>query len=157
MFDDDDDDDDDAEETKYLCDYVLDGVDKTNILFKHELVDETTKKPSPPEPLPTFLDILLPKYKNSENLAKIFFKKYQKLRRNKKMVKKARKKALQKLKNAKAKYVQTDDAKTVNNDNDVNIDDLFTVEQNSDTEINLADKRTPLSSVAQQQAKMTIK
>ena len=93
-----DDDDDDAEETKYLCDYVLDGVDKTNILFKHELVDETTKKPSPPEPLPTFLDILLPKYKNSENLAKIFFKKYQKLRRNKKMVKKARKKALQKLK-----------------------------------------------------------
>ena len=152
-----DDDDDDAEETKYLCDYVLDGVDKTNILFKHELVDETTKKPSPPEPLPTFLDILLPKYKNSENLAKIFFKKYQKLRRNKKMVKKARKKALQKLKNAKAKYVQTDDAKTVNNDNDVNIDDLFTVEQNSDTEINLADKRTPLSSVAQQQAKMTIK
>ena len=155
MFDDDD--DDDAEETKYLCDYVLDGVDKTNILFKHELVDETTKKPSPPEPLPTFLDILLPKYKNSENLAKIFFKKYQKLRRNKKMVKKARKKALQKLKNAKAKYVQTDDAKTVNNDNDVNIDDLFTVEQNSDTEINLADKRTPLSSVAQQQAKMTIK
>ena len=73
------------------------------------------------------------------------------------MVKKARKKALQKLKNAKAKYVQTDDAKTVNNDNDVNIDDLFTVEQNSDTEINLADKRTPLSSVAQQQAKMTIK
>ena len=156
MFDDDDD-DDDAEETKYLCDYVLDGVDKTNILFKHELVDETTKKPSPPEPLPTFLDILLPKYKNSENLAKIFFKKYQKLRRNKKMVKKARKKALQKLKNAKAKYVQTDDAKTVNNDNDVNIDDLFTVEHNSDTEINLADKRTPLSSVAQQQAKMTIK
>ena len=69
------------------------------------------------------------------------------------MVKKARKKALQKLKNAKAKYVQTDDAKTVNNDNDVNIDDLFTVEHNSDTEINLADKRTPLSSVAQQQAK----
>ena len=71
------------------------------------------------------------------------------------MVKKARKRALQELK--KTKYVQTDDAKTVNNDDDVNIDDLVTVGYNSDTEINLADKATPLSSAAQQQAKMTIK
>ena len=71
------------------------------------------------------------------------------------MVKKARKRALQELK--KTKYVQTDDAKTVNNDDDVNNDDLVTVGYNSDTEINLADKATPLSSTAQQQAKMTIK
>ena len=68
-------DDDDAQETKNLCDYVLDGIDKTNILFKLELVDETTKKPSPSEPLPTFSGILLPKYKNREKLAQKNFKK----------------------------------------------------------------------------------
>ena len=50
-----------------------------------------------------------------------------------------------------------DNAKTVNYGNDVNIDDLVTVWCNSDTEMNLADKRTPLTSVAQQQAKRIIK
>ena len=64
------------------------------------------------------------------------------------MVKKAEKRALQDLKTAK--YMQTDD-------DDVNIDDVATVGYNSDTEMNLADKRTPPTSVAQQQAKRTIK
>ena len=71
------------------------------------------------------------------------------------MVKKAEKKALQELK--KAKYIQTDDAKTVNYDNDVNVDDLATVGYNSDMEMNIEDNRTPPTSVAQQQAKKIIK
>ena len=53
--------------------------------------------------------------------------------------------------------MQTDNTKTVNYGNDVNIDDLTTAGCNSDTEMNLADKKTPLTSVAQQQAKRIIK
>ena len=53
----------------------------------------------------------------------------------------------------KAEYIQTDDSKAVNYDDDINIDDLAIVGYNSNTEMNLADKRTPPTNVAQQQAK----
>ena len=71
------------------------------------------------------------------------------------MVKKAGKRAFEELR--KAKYMQTDDAKTVNYEDEVNIDDLLTVGYNSNTEMNLADKRTPATSFGQQQAKRIIK
>ena len=71
------------------------------------------------------------------------------------MMKKAGKRALQELK--KAKYIQSDDAKTVNYDDDINIDDSTTAGYNSDTEIDIADNRTLSTSVAQQQAKRIIK
>ena len=71
------------------------------------------------------------------------------------MVKKAGKRAFEELR--KAKYMQTDDAKTVNYEDEVNIDDLPTVGYNSSTERNLADKRTPATSFGQQQAKRIIK
>ena len=64
-------------------------------------------------------------------------------------VKRASKKAIKELK--KAKNLQTDDGKTVNYDDDANIDDLSTIGYNSDTENMLT---TPLVSVAQQQAKI---
>ena len=35
-------DDDDAQETKNLCDYMLNHVDQNDILFKHKPVDYTT-------------------------------------------------------------------------------------------------------------------
>ena len=70
-------------------------------------------------------------------------------------MKKAGKRALQELK--KAKYIQTDDAKTVNYDDDINIDDSATVGYNSDREIDVADNGTLSTSVAQQQAKRIIK
>ena len=63
-------DDDDEQETKQLCDYVLDDVDQNDILFKQELIDGTPNYPSSPEPLTTFSDILLKKNKNMEKLAK---------------------------------------------------------------------------------------
>ena len=47
------------------------------------------------------------------------------------MVKKAGKRAFEELR--KTKYMQTDDAKTVNYDDEVNIDDLPTVGYNSNT------------------------
>ena len=71
-------DDDDAQETKNLCDYVLDNVEQNNILFKHKPEDDTPNYPSPPEPLPTFSDILLPKDKSREKQTKKKKKKYQK-------------------------------------------------------------------------------
>ena len=71
------------------------------------------------------------------------------------MVKKAGKRAFEELR--KAKYMQTDDAKTVNYDDEVNVDDLPTVGYNSNTEMNLAYKRTPATSFGQQQAKRIIK
>ena len=71
------------------------------------------------------------------------------------MVKKAGKRAFEELR--KAKYMQIDDAKTVNYGDEVNIDDLPTVGYNSNTEMNLADKRTPATSFGQQQAKRIIK
>ena len=71
------------------------------------------------------------------------------------MVKKAGKRAFEELR--KAKYMQTDDAKTVNYEDEVNIDDLPTVGYSSNTEMNLADKRTPATSFGQQQAKRIIK
>ena len=70
-------------------------------------------------------------------------------------VKKPGKSALYELK--KAKNIQTGHAKTVNYNDDVNIDDLATVGYDSDTEMNLLDKRTPPTSVVQQPAKRIIK
>ena len=77
---------DHAQETKILCDYVLDNVDQNDILFKYEPAGDTWNYHSPPETLLLFSDILLPKNKNREKLAKKFFKKYQELRRKRKMV-----------------------------------------------------------------------
>ena len=71
------------------------------------------------------------------------------------MVKKAGKRAFEELR--KTKYMQTDDAKTVNYDDEVDIDDLPTVGYNSNTEMNLADKRTPATRFGQQQAKRILK
>ena len=50
------------------------------------------------------------------------------------------------------KCIQTDDAKTDNYDDDININDLAMVCYNSDMEMSLTDKRIPSTSIAQQQA-----
>ena len=56
--------------TKNLHNYALDDIDQNNILFKHEPVDDTPNYSSPPDPLPTFSDIMLPKNKNRGKLVK---------------------------------------------------------------------------------------
>ena len=58
-----------------------------------------------------FSNTLLPKNKNRGKLAPQKIKKYQKLRQNGEMVKKAGKRALPELQ--KAKYIQADDEKTM--------------------------------------------
>ena len=118
-------DDDDTQETKNICDYVLDDLDTNDVLLKHVPVDDTPNYPSPPDPLPNFSDILLPKNKSKEKVAKKIKKKYQKMRQNRDRVKKAAKNAIQKLQ--KARYIQTDDTQTVNYNDDVTIDSLTTV------------------------------
>ena len=151
-------DDDDAQETKNLCDYVLDDVEQNNILFKHKPKDDTPNYPSPPEPLPTFSDILLPKNKNREKQTKKKKKvpKTEKLgkRQNREMVKKNRKKSPSRTKRGQIYTNQW--RKNCNYDDGVNIDDLATVGYNRNTEMNLADKRISPTSVAQQQTKKII-
>ena len=72
------------------------------------------------------------------------------------MMKKAGKRALLERKNAK--YIQIDDATTVNYSDDVNIDDLATIGYNSDTETDtdIVDNGTLPTSDEQQQAKKII-
>ena len=128
---------------------------KTIFCLKHEPAYDTPNYLSTSEPLSTFSDILLPKNKDREKVAKRIKNKCQKLKRNREIVKKNREKSPSGTK--KAEYIQTDDSKAVNYDDDINIDDLAIVGYNSNTEMNLADKRTPPTNVAQQQAKRIIK
>ena len=156
-------DNDNRQETKKICDYILDDTDINDVLFEYVPVDDTLNYPSPPDSLPSFSDILLPKNKSKKKAAKKIFKKYQKMRQNRDRVKKAAKKAIQKLK--KARYIQTDDTQTVNYNVDVNTDDLTTVGYTSDAEIeNLSNaeavdytNNNTANSVTQQQAKRIIK
>ena len=151
-------DDDDAQETKNLCDYVLDNVKQYNILFKHKPEDDTPNYPSPPEPLPTFSDILLQKDKSREKQTK----KKKKSTKNGKIGKKAeqgdgeknRKKSPSRTK--RGQIYTNHWRKNCNYDDGVNIDDLTTVGYNRNTEMNLADKRISPTSVAQQQTKKII-
>ena len=59
-------DNDDTQETKNICDYVLDDIDTNDVLFEHVPVDETPNYASPPNPLPSFSDVLLPKNKSKK-------------------------------------------------------------------------------------------
>ena len=63
-------DDDNTQETKNICDYVLDDIDASDVLFKHVPVDDTPNYPSPPYLLPNFSDILLPQNKSKKKVAK---------------------------------------------------------------------------------------
>ena len=54
-------DDDDEQKTKNICDNVLDDINTDDVLFEHVPVNETPNYPSPPDLLPGFSDILLPK------------------------------------------------------------------------------------------------
>ena len=101
---------DDTQETKNICDYVLNDIDTDNALFEHVPVDNTLNHPSPPDPLPSSSDILLPKNKSIKRSQKK--KKYRKMRQNRGRVRKAAKNKIQKLK--KERYIQIDDTQTVN-------------------------------------------
>ena len=54
-------DDDDEQKAKNICDYVLDNINTDDVLFGHAPVNDTPNYPSPPDLLPGFSDILLPK------------------------------------------------------------------------------------------------
>ena len=140
------------QETKNLCDYVLDDVDQNDILFEQEPNVVSKTEEQTPEPEQTFLEILLPKNKNRRNLAKKIKKNHQKERQKREAIKRVSKKAIEELK--KAKHLQTNDDKTVNYDSDASIDDLSTIGYNSDTENMLT---ILVVSIAQHQVKKIIK
>ena len=62
------------QETKNICDYVLDDIDTNDVLFEDVPVDDMPSYPSPPDPLPSFSDILLPKNKSKKKIAKKILK-----------------------------------------------------------------------------------
>ena len=98
------------------------------------------------------------KIKPNKNLERIAKKKkrkekYQKQKQKVGTIKKANKKAINYMK--KANYLQTDDDKTVDYNNDTKLDDLSTVGYNGDVDIDITKPMTikPKKSVTQQQAK----
>ena len=124
----------DEQETKNLCDYVLDDVDQNDILFEQEPnVVSKTEQQTP------FLEIMLPKDKYRRSLTKKIKKKYQTQRQKRETIKRASKKAIEELKKTPVNY-----------DDDASIDDLSTIGYNSDTENMLT---IMVVRVAQQQAK----
>ena len=109
---------------KNICDYVLDDVDTNDVLFEDVRVDDTANCPSPPDPLPSFSDILFPKNKSKNNVVKNFLKKYQQMRQNRDRVKKAAKCYP---KTNKSKVYPNDDTQTIIYNDNVNLEDLTTV------------------------------
>ena len=61
-------------ETKNICDYLLDEIDANDVLFEHVPVDGTANYLSPPNPLPSFSNILLPKNKSQKRPPQKFLK-----------------------------------------------------------------------------------
>ena len=91
-------DDEDTQETKNICDYVLDDIETNDVLFEHVPIDDKPNYPSPPDPLPSFSDILLPKtslkkgsQKNFKKVPKDKTKQRQGKKSNKKRYPKAKK------------------------------------------------------------------
>ena len=62
------------QETKNICDNLLDEIDTNDVLFEHVPVDGTPNYLSPPNPLPSFSNILLPKNKSQKRPHKKFLK-----------------------------------------------------------------------------------
>ena len=63
-----------TQETKNICDYVFDDIDTNDVLFENVPVDDTLNSPSPPDPLPSFPDILFSKNKSKKKALRKFLK-----------------------------------------------------------------------------------
>ena len=63
-----------TQETKNICDYVFDDIDTNDFLFENVPVDDTLNSPSPPDPLPSFPDILFSKNKSKKKALRKFLK-----------------------------------------------------------------------------------
>ena len=152
-------DDDDAQETKNLCDYVLDNVEQNNILFKHKPEDDNPKLPFSTR---TSTNIFRYFATKRQEQGKTDQKKKKKSTKNGKIGKKeeqgdAEKNRKKSPSRTKRGQIYTNQwRKNCNYDDGVNIDDLATVGYNRNTEMNLADKRISPTSVAQQQTKKII-
>ena len=75
--------DTDTKDTKNLIDVITQETDVNDILFDHVPIDTTPNVPPLPDPLLNFLDILLPKNKGKNDVAKRISKKYKKIRQKK--------------------------------------------------------------------------
>ena len=122
---------------------LFDDLPKPEFVVRDKSIEKLSKKIKP--------------QKNLERIAKKIKEKYQKQKQKKDAIKKASKKAINYMK--KANYLQTNDDKTVDYNNDTKLDDLSTVGYNSDVDVDITKPMTikPKTSVTQQQAKKMIK
>ena len=86
--------DTDTKDTKNLIDVITQETDVNDILFDHVPIDTTPNVPPPPDPSLDFLDILLPKNKGKNAVAKENQQKDKKTGQKKDKTKKITKKAL---------------------------------------------------------------
>ena len=119
----------DKQEIKNICDYIINDVDQNDMLF---------------EDLPEVKQIFEVKDKRVKRLFERINKKVPNTIAKKRATKIASKKSIDRIK--KARYLQTDNDKTVDYNHNIEIDDLSTVGYDSDTEITVPSK----TSVAQQ-------
>ena len=123
-----------------LNESLFDDLPKPEFVVKGKSIEKRSKKIKP--------------NKNLERIAKKKRKeKYQKQKQKVGTIKKADKKAINYMK--KANYLQTNDDKTVDYNNDTKLDDLSTVGYNGNVDIDITKPMTikPKKSVTQAQAK----
>ena len=87
-----------TKDPKNLIDIITQETDVTGILFDHVPIDTIPSVPRPPNPWLKFLDILLPKNKGKNVVAKKISKKYKKIRQKKDKTKELTKKAIDNMK-----------------------------------------------------------
>lgn len=152
-----------TKDARNLVYIITQETDVNDILFDHVPIDTTSNVPLPPDPSLNFSDILLPKSKGKNAVAKKISYKCKIIRQKNDKTKELPKKATDNMK--KSKHLQTDDMETVTYNSDIELDNLSTANHNSDVEIDDVsdaettdyDTKIDKNSVAQQQAERIIK
>ena len=107
-----------------LVDKIKSEIDVNDILFEHEPIDVTPSTLPWPEPQVDFSNILFKGNKRKHRTAKRIREKYLKMGRNKSKARRSAQRAIQQLK--KSNYLETDDAETVNYNDNIYVDNIST-------------------------------
>ena len=113
--------DTDPKDISNLIDEIKSGIDVIDILFEHVPINTASNVPLLPEPKVDFSNILLRNNKEKQGIKKIR-EKYLKMGQNRDKVRRSAQRAIRQLK--KLNYLETDNTKTVNYNNDVDIDNI---------------------------------
>ena len=126
-------DESDEQETKYISNNIINNTHTNEVLFE----DLPEPKLVVQNKISKKMSNKITQNKNLERIAKKIKDKYKKQqqKKKKKPIRKAGKKAINRMK--KSNYLQPDNDKRVDYNNDASLDDLETIDYNSDIEIEL--------------------